>query len=145
MTKDELTNPKDSKVKTQEREISSIISGKILDYKTKLDAVPIELIPVDQSEQDRNEVNKLYPAIESPNTQLLDSKFYTQILKMNRERDNNYLKEGTTRKERIEILAQLISRVTTPIIFLNHKRNIQLSTLHILNDSKKEKKSEKEM
>lgn len=143
MTKKD-NSTKDTNVKQKEKEISSVISSKILDYKSKLDAVPVEIIPVNQAEQDRQEVNDLYNTIESPSTQLLDSKFYTQVIKMNRERDKNYLKEGTTRKERIAILAQMITRVTTPIIFLNHKRNIQLSKLFILNDDKKEKKQDKD-
>ncbi len=144
MAKEENNTKKDSNVKHKEKDISSVISSKILDYKSRLDAVPPEIIPVDQSEQDREEVNDLYTSIELPSTQLLDSKFYTQVIKMNRERDKNYLKEGTTRKERIAILAQMITRVTTPIIFLNHKRNIQLSKLFILTEDKKEKKQEKE-
>lgn len=144
MVTEDKDKKKDSNVKRKEKEISSVISSKILDYKSKLDAVPVEIMPVTQSEQDRQEVNNLYDSIELPSTQLLDSKFYTQVIKMNRERDKNYLKEGTTRKERIAILAQMITRVTTPIIFLNHKRNIQLSKLFILNDDKEEKKQEKE-
>ena len=141
MEKEENSKKNDPKVKKNEKETSSFISEKILDYKSKLDAIPIQLISVDQSEQDREEVNELYTGIESTATQLLDSKFYTQIVKMNRERDKNYLKEGTTRKERISILAQIISRVTTPIVFLNHKRNIHLSNFYLLDINEKESKN----
>ena len=123
--------------KNNEKEIASIISNKILDYKTKLETVPVQIIPIDQAETDRSEVNELYSENETTNNQLLDSKFYTQLLKMNRERDKSFLKEGTTRQERITILAQIISRITTPLIFLNHKRNVQLNSVHILNDEKK--------
>lgn len=141
----ESKNFKDKKVQITEKKISSIISGKILDYKTKLDAVPVQLIPIVESEQDRKVVNDLYNQIETPATQILDSKFYSQILKMNRERDKNFLKEGTTRKERIAILAQLITRVTTPILFLNHKRNIHLSNFVVLGKDKQiQKKNEQE-
>ena len=146
LTKKEKIKSNDSNVKQKEKEISSVISSKILDYKSKLDAVPVQLIPVEQSETDRKEVNELYSKIEHPSTQILDSKFYTQVLKMNRERDKSFLKEGTTRKERITILSQLITRVTTPILFLNHQRNIQLSNFFILdsNDNIRKKKTEKE-
>ena len=126
--------------KNNEKEIASIISSKILDYKTKLDTVPVQIVPIDQTETDRSEVNELYSEIKTTNNQLLDSKFYTQLLKMNRERDKSFLKEGTTRQERITILAQIISRVTTPLIFLNHKRNVQLNSVHIFNDEKKSQK-----
>ena len=104
-----------------------------------MDTVPVKIISIDQSEEDRKEVNEVYSSIESTNTQLLDSKFYTQILKMNRERDKIYLKEGTTRKERIAILAKIISRVTTPILFLNHKRNILLTNFYILKELHRKK------
>ena len=145
VTNPEENNDKDSRVKYDDKNISSVISGKILDYKKKLDSIPIELVPVDESEKDRQEVNDLYKEIELPSTQLLDSKFYTQILKMNRERDKSFLKEGTTRKERIVILAQFINRVTTPILYLNQKRNIHLSNFFILdNKEKNEHKQQKE-
>ena len=127
-----------------EKEISSVISSKILEYKSSLDAVPVQIIPIDQSENDRQKVNKFYQSLVSPSLQILDSKFYSQIIKMNRERDKSFLKEGTTRKERITILAQLISRVTTPVIYLNHKRNIQLSNFRIMDEKKGKNKDEKE-
>lgn len=142
LSKEDKTLGEKKGQKEREREISSLISSKILDYKSKLDSVPVQIIPVEESEQDRKEVNNQYELINSTNNQLLDSKFYTQILKMNRERDKSFLKEGTTRKERITILAQLISRVTTPIIFLNHKRNIQLSKLHILENENSDQKEQ---
>ena len=146
MTKKDQNNAKDTSVKPNEKEISSVISSKILDYKSRLDAIPIQIIPIEQSEIDRQEVNNLYQNIEQPSTQILDSKFYTQVLKMNRERDKSFLKEGTTRKERIAILAQLVTRVTTPILFLNHHRNIQLSNFFLLdsNNLERKKKSERD-
>ncbi len=142
MDNQEINNSEDKREKNDEKMISSIISGKILDYKTKLDAFPVQLIPIDQSEQDRKEVNNLYNQIVSPATQILDSKFYIQILKMNRERDKNFLKEGTTRKERIAILSQLMTRVTTPILFLNHKRNILLSNFIVFGNDKQPQSKE---
>jgi hypothetical protein len=127
-----------------EKKITSIIAGKILDYKSNLDAVPIRIIPITKSEQDREEVNSFYHNIELTSTQLLDSKFYSQVIKMNKERDRYFLKEGTTRKERISILAHMITRVTTPILFLNHKRNISLSNFYLLDEKKEKKVSDKE-
>lgn len=127
-----------------EKEISSVISSKILEYKSKLDAIPVQIIPIDKSENDREEVNSYYKSLESTSLQILDSKFYTQVIKMNRERDKSFLKEGTTRKERIAILSQLITRVTTPVVYLNHKRNIELSNFRIIEEKKERSNREKE-
>lgn len=144
LTSNKSNKEQEKVVKKNEKAISTAISSKILEYKSKLDAVPIQLVPIDQSEQDRQDINQYYKSISSPSTQLLDSKFYTQIIKMNRERDKSFLKEGTTRKERITILSQLILRVTTPIVYLNHKRNIQLSNFFIIDEKEKKTKEKKE-
>ena len=114
------------KQKTGKKNIS-IIADKILEYKRYLESVPLDLIPVNKSEEDRDHINQLYTELKSPTTQLLDSKFYSQLVTMNRERDKYFLAEGTTRKERITLLARIMLRVTTPQLVLNQKRVVELS------------------
>ena len=115
------------KEEKEQKEAISTLGEKILKYRNHLDTIPPKLISVGQSEQDRVEVNSSYPKFRTPSTQLLDSKFYAQLVGMNRERDKNFLREGTTRKERIRLLSKIMLRVTTPILFLNQRRVVELS------------------
>lgn len=118
----------------EDSDVVEKIAEKTLRYKKKLAQVPTELIPVAESEQDREEVNELYPhTLDSPQGQLLDSQFYSQLLAMNRERDKSFLREGTTRKERVAYLADYMQRMTTPVFWLNHPRHIQLTDLWQVN------------
>ncbi|MHA2363641.1 MAG: hypothetical protein ACXAC7_06765 [Candidatus Hodarchaeales archaeon] len=125
-----------------EKKIATTIASKIMDYRNKLKVHPPELISISQSEKDRQEVNEFFPQIKhSMPSQLLDSKFYNQLLIMQRERDKSFLREGTSRKERIHLLGLFIQRLTTPILFLSHKRHIILSD--IWEGDKKQRQSEK--
>lgn len=116
-----------NKKKEKNNQKSKILAEKILYYKKHLDAVPTELISVQITEEDRSEIDSNYEQLNSPSDQLMDSKFYSLLVKMNRERDKYFLREGTTRRERIHILSKLMLRVTTPILELNHRRVFDLN------------------
>ena len=137
MKEDDLE--KDQKDKSFEKKISSIIAEKILDYRSKLDFIPPKIVNITKTEEDRKEVNSYFDQLSNSSNQILDSKFYSLIIKMNRERDKSFLKEGTTRKERIFILSKLMLRVTTPLLYLSHERHISLSNFYLLDENKKKK------
>lgn len=120
--------------KNREQEILNLISKKILEYQSLLAEHPPKLKSISDSDHDRKQIDDFYPFIAKSSTKILDSQFYSHLLSMQRERDKNILREGTTRKERIAYLAGFMQRLTSPILFLNHIREIQLTD--IWNDNK---------
>ncbi|MHA1989013.1 MAG: hypothetical protein ACW98D_20525, partial [Promethearchaeota archaeon] len=85
------------------------------------------LFSVEESEQHRLEADNLYQSIKEMPTRLLDGRLYNFFILMQKKRDLLFLQEKSSPGERIKRLARFMLRLSTPILFLNHRHSIQIN------------------
>jgi hypothetical protein len=96
-------------------DISEDLYEVILRYKEALSAG--EFFDVGERESDRRYLASLEEQLETLKQKVLDSKAYLQLGRMQSEVNRIFLAAGTTPSVRLRMLARVVNRLSTPVVF----------------------------
>jgi hypothetical protein len=77
-----------------------------------------ELLPIKESEIDREEISDAYQFLETPWERVLDGRFYETVATMQHRRDSHFAIPDVTPIEWITQFAKEVKRRATPLVFL---------------------------